>query len=127
MRSLRVLICGVLMAGGLCADQLYTWVKSPSTPYTDPEGTTIYNGAIAVDSPYTEPTIEYDGTLFNVDVASYSVPGPGYEIFFVLTDAPVSVPEPPLLPTFGAALLAVGALLRNRRHRHRSSTAICVS
>jgi len=115
---MRYLTLIFLLAGGLSADQIYTWAISPITPYVDPEGVTIYSGVIETDEPYTEPTIQYSDETFDVDVATFGVPGPGFEDFFVLTTArpsePSSVPEPPLLPLIGAAI-AGAALIRERK------------
>ena len=116
MRTFCLLL---LVAAGLSADQIYTWVTPPTTPYVDPEDVTIYNGQIDIDSPYTEPTIAYGTEIFDVDVATYGIPADGFETFFVLTlnppsGDPPSIPEPALWPV---AMLSLPAFLRKRKRR----------
>jgi hypothetical protein len=121
MYYLRALIGALLLAGTLSADQIYTWVSPPSEFGTEANVTPLYDGIIEIPAAYAEPTIEYNGVTYDVDVANYSSPSQGLEEFYVLTvapDRPISgVPEPALLPAVGAALVGIAAIRKRKPRR----------
>ena len=106
MCYLRIFLGTLLLAGTLSADQIYTWITPPTVPTIDPEDVRFYAGVIQIDAAYASPTIYYENTTFNIDVAAWGIPAPGFEDLFVLTIAPdpPSIPEPVLWPFAGGAI-----------------------
>jgi hypothetical protein len=125
MRVVTLICLFIAALGALPADPLYTWITPPTTPYVNPEGTTVYSGIIVDDSGvYPGRTVQYEGEIFDVDVATFRYPNPNEVDFFVLTlapgvDTPASVPEPNLLPSVFIVLSTLAFVIGGRYRGYR--------